>query len=58
MFFLTSTIIYFLACFFYIPTARFNADIVSLIAAGEEADAGAVRERVQTTLDDLQLTGG
>lgn len=58
MFFLTSTIIYFLVCFFYIPTARFNADIVSLIAAGEEADAGAVRERVQTTLDDLQLTGG
>ncbi|MCM8651573.1 hypothetical protein MZO44_15925, partial [Lactiplantibacillus sp. E932] len=39
-------------------TARFNDDIVSLIAAGEEADASAVGERVQTTLDDLQLTGG
>ena len=41
-----------------IPVARLDAEVVPLIAATLEADAGHGGEGVEATLDDLQLAGG
>ena len=43
--------------FWFIPITRLNAEVVPLVGAALEADAGHGGEGVKTTLNDRQLAG-
>jgi len=40
------------------PVEGLNVEVVSLVGALDKADAGEARERLKTTLNDLELSGG